>query len=400
MPHIQHVGAPDNQNGLPHRIHGPVPSDPVSNVAQGPGKGESPSRYGDRPPKDARKTSHKDHRPSTGWAQLLLFSLFSGEEIRRLEAHFELEGVERFGDAPVIHDGYPSIHPSIPSLIPGNKTVTGTRHVGHLSRLRGRLVSKYLRFAYNGMVYQFQVLPFGLSMAPRTFTRLVRAVGAYLKTCGVNLFQYLDDWLVVGGSYDLTLQYRILVRSCVKGISFLINEEKSDWVPTQYPSFLGSSQDLVRALACPSGESCGINALSQNWDSLFGYAYPPIALRKIRLHLTAEVILVAPFWPSQIWFHQLTLMLVDFPRRLPDKWNLLKNSETGEFYPEPSKLRLVAWKISANPIGHEGFLRQLLNLPPVVNEPQYIGFTIPVSPTIPDGALLEVLTPVLPQCNR
>ena len=69
---------------------------------------------------------------------------------------------------------------------------------------------------------------------------------------------------------------------------------------------------------------------------------PPIALlprvlSNIRLHPTAEVIIVAPFWPSQIWFHPLTQMLVDFPRRLPDRWNLLKNSETGELYPEPSK---------------------------------------------------------------
>ena len=113
---------------------------------------------------------------------------------------------------------------------------------------------KYLRFAYDGTVYKFQVLPFGLSTAPRTFTRLVLAVGAYLKTCWVNLFQYLDDWLVVGGSYDLTLQYRYLVRSCVQEIGFLVNEEKSDWVPNQFPSFLGSSLDLVRALAPPSGD--------------------------------------------------------------------------------------------------------------------------------------------------
>ena len=35
----------------------------------------------------------------------------------------------------------------------------------------------------------------------------------------------------------------------VQEIGFLINEEKSDWVPTQFPSFLGSSLDLVRALA-------------------------------------------------------------------------------------------------------------------------------------------------------
>ena len=154
-------------------------------------------------------------------------------------------------------------------------------------------------------------------------------------------------------------------------------------------------------------ESSRVNALTQNWDALYGYAYPPpppIALlprvlRKIRLHPTAEVILVAPFWPSQIWFHPLTQMLVDFPRRLPDKCNLLKNSKTGELYPEPSKLRLVALKISASPTRHKGFLRQLLNSPPVVNDPQRIGFTIPVSPTIPDGALLEVWTPVLPLCS-
>ena len=67
---------------------------------------------------------------------------------------------------------------------------------------------KYLRFAYDDTVYEFQVLPFSLSTAPRTFTCLVRGVDAYLKRCAVNLFQYLDDWLVVGGSYDLILQYR------------------------------------------------------------------------------------------------------------------------------------------------------------------------------------------------
>ena len=97
---------------------------------------------------------------------------------------------------------------------------------------------KYLRFAYDGTVYEFQVLPFGLSTAPRTFTCLVRAVGSYLKTCRVNLFQYLDDWLVVGGSYDLTLQYRYLVRSCVQEIRFLINEEKNQTgsLPSSCPS--------------------------------------------------------------------------------------------------------------------------------------------------------------------
>ena len=39
--------ATDDQDGLPHGIHGPVPSHRVCDVDQGSGKGEPPSRYGD-----------------------------------------------------------------------------------------------------------------------------------------------------------------------------------------------------------------------------------------------------------------------------------------------------------------------------------------------------------------
>ena len=45
-----------------------------------------------------------------------------------------------------------------------------------------------------------------------------------------------------------------MVCSCVQEIGFLLNEEKSDMVPTQFLSFLGSSLDLVRALSRPSGD--------------------------------------------------------------------------------------------------------------------------------------------------
>ena len=41
-----------------------------------PAKGEPPSRHGDGPPENARKTSCEDRRPSAGRARLLLFPLF------------------------------------------------------------------------------------------------------------------------------------------------------------------------------------------------------------------------------------------------------------------------------------------------------------------------------------
>lgn len=524
--------------------------------------------------------------------------------------------------------------------------------------------TKFLRFAYNGTIYEFQVLPFGLSTAPRTFTRLVRAVGAYLKTFGINIFQYLDDWLVVGETLALTLRYRDTVRAITQEIGFILNEEKSDWVPTQFPLFLGSVLDLQRALAFPSDDridrlrrlilrilkspasparlwqslfghlasmiqlvpgarrhirplqylvqerwtraqpdstpitlttgareelqwwlrvpnltsgvpfstpdpeltvvtdassfgwgghlgdltvsgtwspewsqkhinwlelqavwltlehflpqvqntsveilsdnsttvsyinkqggthsltlcklalelwdwcdqhqivpsaihlagernvladalsrgtycptewclnratfqslcqvwdrpaidmfasvkntqlpvfyslgpdpqSSGVNALTMNWDGLYGYAYPPIALiprvlRKILRHPSAMVILIAPFWPSQIWFRPLTNLLTDLPRRLQEKWNLLRNSETHAIYPEPGKLRLTAWRLSADPSARRDFQRRWQTLPPrdVENLPE--GFMMPVHHTLLNGVLHEQWIPILP----
>ena len=64
----------------------------------------------------------------------------------------------------------------------------------------------------------------------------------------------------------------------------------------------------------------------------------PRVLRKLLRHPTATIVLIAPFWPSQIWFRQLTNLLIDVPRRLPDRSNLLRNSKTHELYPEPAKV--------------------------------------------------------------
>ena len=55
---------------------------------------------------------------------------------------------------------------------------------------------KYLRFAFENRVYQFQVLPFGLNTAPQIFTRLGHTVTAYLHRQGISVIPYLDDWLI------------------------------------------------------------------------------------------------------------------------------------------------------------------------------------------------------------
>lgn len=44
---------------------------------------------------------------------------------------------------------------------------------------------KFLRFAFRGKAYQYKVLPFGLGLAPRTFTKCMDAALAPLRLQGI-----------------------------------------------------------------------------------------------------------------------------------------------------------------------------------------------------------------------
>ena len=112
--------------------------------------------------------------------------------------------------------------------------------------------TRFLRFAYDGRAYEFLVLPFGLSTAPRVFTRIVRTIEAFLKIQGVDMYQYLDDWLLKNQSRSLVERQRDLTLFWVTKLGFLVNEGKSQLIPTQFPAFLGSTLDLINMLVFPS----------------------------------------------------------------------------------------------------------------------------------------------------
>lgn len=56
--------------------------------------------------------------------------------------------------------------------------------------------SQYLCFTFEGKVYQFELLPFGLSLAPWVFTGCMWAVLAPMQANVMHILPYLDDWLV------------------------------------------------------------------------------------------------------------------------------------------------------------------------------------------------------------
>ena len=54
---------------------------------------------------------------------------------------------------------------------------------------------KFLRFVWRQKHYQFNPMTFGLNVAPRMFTKLLKPAVACLRGQGIRLIVYLDDLL-------------------------------------------------------------------------------------------------------------------------------------------------------------------------------------------------------------
>ena len=92
---------------------------------------------------------------------------------------------------------------------------------------------QYLRFHWLGQSYQFKTLPFGLSSAPRVFTKTLALLIAWLTISGVHLYQYLDDILLLGDSpHEVQQSVRKTLQVLIQA-GFIVNLKKSHLNPTQ-----------------------------------------------------------------------------------------------------------------------------------------------------------------------
>ncbi len=117
-------------------------------------------------------------------------------------------------------------------------------HVSFLPRHR-----PFLRFAFEGRAYQYKVLPFGLSLLPRVFTKVVEVALVPLREQGVRILNYLDDWLILAQSRRQLCAHRDLVLKHLSLLGLRVSWEKSKLVPTQRISFLGMELDSVNQTA-------------------------------------------------------------------------------------------------------------------------------------------------------
>lgn len=97
----------------------------------------------------------------------------------------------------------------------------------------------FLALENRGIVYNYASLAFGLSLAPRIFTKLMRYAVEPLRAQGIRLIYYLDDICILEKSKIKMTETINLVIKHLQGLGFLINMEKSVIVQNKVQEFLG-----------------------------------------------------------------------------------------------------------------------------------------------------------------
>ena len=134
----------------------------------------------------------------------------------------------------------------------------------------------------------------------------------------------------------------------------LFAELNQVWGPLEVDLFASRlSTQLPRFYSWrPDPHSEAVDAFSQDWSKVRGYAFPPFALvgrclRQLLDQNVSHLVLVAPVWQSQPWYPLLLELCVAPPILFPHYQGLL--TRQGEVHPL-SNLQLAGWLLSANHI--------------------------------------------------
>jgi hypothetical protein len=111
-------------------------------------------------------------------------------------------------------------------------------------------VRRYFCFRFDGRLYQFTHMPFGLNTAPRVCTQLLSVVNFALTQAGILDIRYLDDFFLIGRSHSDVQRDLTLAQSIISQFGLVVNPEKTEG-PSQRLSFLGVMLDSVdQTLSC------------------------------------------------------------------------------------------------------------------------------------------------------
>ena len=128
-----------------------------------------------------------------------------------------------------------------PSCFMGSIDLTDAYHVIALALSH----QKFMKFFWKGTMYKFTCLAFGLSLAPRKFTKLMKPVMAKIRTQGYTIANYLDDLFQAEHTFKECAEAIKFTHHTLCTLGFIPNDEKSVYTPTQVLDMLGFTINSV-----------------------------------------------------------------------------------------------------------------------------------------------------------
>ena len=166
-----------------------------------------------------------------------------------------------------------------------------------------------------------------------------------------------------------------------------------------------SNSHLPRFMSpVPEPRALAVDALSQDWQGRSMYMFPPFPLlskvvQKLRSTHVAEVILVAPWWPSQPWFPLLLRLCVEHPLILPYRQDLLSQQDQ-KYISDGKSFHLHAWRLSCDTTKQQAFQTRSLGSRQLLEDPRPIACKTTGGVVLHDGLRDKVLTLLTPQPLR
>jgi hypothetical protein len=112
-------------------------------------------------------------------------------------------------------------------------------------------VHRYFIFRFEGALYQFVRMPFGLATAPLVCSQLLSVPSFVLTSLGIKHVRYLDDFLLISHDRNILQQQLHTAQTAISSFGLVINGDKTEG-PSQIITFLGIELDsLARTLRCP-----------------------------------------------------------------------------------------------------------------------------------------------------
>lgn len=125
-------------------------------------------------------------------------------------------------------------------------------------------VRQYFCFRFDGKLYQFTHMPFGLSTAPLMCTQLLSVIAFALAQKGITDVRYLDDFFLIGNTAEQISQQLAVATQIMHDFGLVVNPDKTEG-PSQILSFLGVQLDSVQqTVSCTPARVAELTDLLQS----------------------------------------------------------------------------------------------------------------------------------------